>query len=334
MLALYSIEDGRLTPCLAEDGKPAAAPDPVLLARAVWVDLNDPTEDEELFVERQLGVDIPTRQRIFGLEMANRIFEEGDAIHAPAALLVGSAGESPLLTTVYFILRQGTLITVRHGPVKAFDAFVAEACRPNASRVEDGCDVYLGLVGLIVDRLAEVLGQTGASLDAMTEHVFEAENRFRGARMKDFRHVLRQLGARGDMLSKAQESLLSLSRINAYLASVAAADPRRRAQEGHFLSLTGDMRALTDHVNYLSGRIALLLDATTGLINLEQNGISKILSVVSVVFLPPTLVASIYGMNFHRMPELAWPWGYPFALGVMVLSAVLPYLLFKRKGWL
>mgnify|MGYP001401636620 CR=1 FL=1 len=338
MLALYSLDNGRLTPCQAAsaaDGSSAAAPlDPALLARAAWVDLLEPTEEEELFVERELGVNIPTRERIFGLEMANRIIEEGDSIHAPAAILVGSTGDAPMLTTVYFILRGGVLITVRHSPVRGVDAFVAEASRPGGARFEDGYGIYVGLVGLLVDRLAEVLGQVGMALDAMTQHVFGEQNQFRGAQVKDFRRVLRRLGGRGDMLSKARESLLSLSRINAFLAASAASNPRRSALEGHFRSITGDIRALADHVNYLSGRISLLLDATTGLINLEQNSIIKIFSVASVVFLPPTLVASIYGMNFHRMPELGWPLGYPFAIGLMVLSAVLPYLFFKRKGWL
>lgn len=336
MLTLYRLDNGQLSLC-AEDGGSGEVPaslDAGVLAGVAWVDLHEPTEEEEVFIETQLGVNIPTRKQIFGLEMANRIFEEDGAIYAPASILIGSRTDTPSLTTVFFILKNGMLITVRHSPVRVFEVFAQESCRPAAPRHEDGYDLYVGLVELIIDRLAEVLGQAGLALDIMTQNIFEAETRFRRGEIKDFRRVLRRLGARGDMLSKARESLLSLLRINSFLASGAGPNPRRSALEGHFNSIASDVHALTDHVNYLSSRISLLLDATIGLINLEQNGTIKIFSVASVVFLPPTLIASIYGMNFQHMPELNWPFGYPFAIGLMILSAVLPYVFFKRKGWL
>jgi len=336
MLTLYRLDNGRLSLC-ENEGSGSEAPAPLnagQLARAAWIDLHEPTDEEEVFVEKQLGVNIPTRQQIFGLEMANRIVEEDNAIYAPAAILIGSSTDTPSLTTVFFIFKGGTLITVRHSPVRAFDVFVQGACRPSAPKYADGFDIYVGLIELIIDRLAEVLGQAGSALDIMTQNIFEEEKRFRRGEIKDFRRVLRRLGARGDMLSKARESLLSLSRINTFLGSGAGSHPRRKALKGHFESISSDIHALTDHVNYLSSRISLLLDATVGLINLEQNGIIKIFSVASVVFLPPTLIASIYGMNFEHMPELGWPLGYPFAVGLMILSAVLPYVFFKRKGWL
>lgn len=336
MLTLYSLVNGQLSFCAEEgSGADASAPlDAEQLARAAWIDLHEPTDEEEVFVEQQLGVNIPTREQIFGLEMANRIIEEDNVIYAAASILIGSRTDTPSLTTVFFIFRSGVLVTVRHSPVTAFDVFVKESCRPAAPKHKDGYDIYVALIELIVDRLAEVLGQAGSALDIMTQNVFDAEKRFRRGEIKDFRRVLRRLGARGDMLSKARESLLSLLRINSFLASGAGSNPRRSALEGHFNSIASDVHALTDHVNYLSSRISLLLDATIGLINLEQNGTIKIFSVASVVFLPPTLIASIYGMNFHLMPELDWTFGYPFAIGLMILSAVLPYLLFKRKGWL
>ena len=336
MLALYSLKHGHLDFC-GEEGSGPRAPSPLdagLLAEAVWVDLHEPTPEEETFVEQALNINIPTREEIFGLEMANRINEENGAIFAPASILIGGSGDTPVLTTVFFILAGKRLVTVRHSPIRAFETFSNEACKPGASKYADGVGIYIGLMDLITDRLAEVLGQAGASLDIMTQHVFQEELRFRRARIGDFRRVLARLGRRGDMLSKARESLLSLLRITTYLSRALEDVPHRREVRDRLEAISSDIRALTDHVGYLSSRISLLLDATVGLINLEQNGIIKIFSVVSVAFLPPTLIASIYGMNFHRMPELDWPFGYPLAVGAMILSAVLPYLFFKRKGWL
>lgn len=336
MLALYTLRNGHLGFC-GEEGSEPKAPSPLdaaMLAEAVWVDLHEPTLDEELFVERELNINIPTREEIFGLEMANRIIEENGAIYAPASVLVASSGDTPTLTTVFFILAGKRLVTVRHSPIRSFEIFSTEACKPGAPKFSDGAGIYIGLMELITDRLADVLGQAGAALDIMTQHVFQEEQHLRRARIKDFRRVLARLGRRGDMLSKARESLLSLMRITTYLSTALAGVPHRKEAQKRLESIVSDIRALTDHVNYLSSRISLLLDATVGLINLEQNGIIKIFSVVSVAFLPPTLIASIYGMNFHHMPELGWPFGYPLAVGAMVLSAVLPYVYFKRKGWL
>lgn len=341
MLALYSLDSGQLGFCGEEGsesrtgkGQAPAPLDAQQLAEAAWIDLHEPTQEEEVFVERQLNINIPTREQIFGLEMANRIIEENGAIYAPASILVGSNADAPVLTTVFFILAGGKLITVRHSPVRAIEVFASRACKPGAQKYADGFSLYVGLMELLTDRLAEVLGQTGAALDIMTQHVFQEEQRFRRAEIKDFRQVLGHLGRKGDMLSKARESLLSLMRINTFLASGVDGSPHRTDLKGRLDSVVNDIHALTDHVSYLSSRIGLLLDATVGLINLEQNGIIKIFSVASVVFLPPTLIASIYGMNFHRMPELDWPLGYPFAICLMILSGVLPYLFFKRKGWL
>lgn len=336
MLALYSLRNGHLDFC-GEEGSGPQAPAPLdarLLLEAVWIDLHEPTQEEETFVERELNINIPTREQIFGLEMANRITEENGAIYAPASILLTHNGDAPVLTTVFFILAGKRLVTVRHSPIHAFEIFSGEACKSGAPKFADGVGIYMGLMELMTDRLADVLGQAGAALDIMTQHVFQEELRFRRAEIKDFRRVLARLGRRGDMLSKARESLLSLMRINTYLTTALEDMPHRKEVRERLRSISNDIGALTDHVSYLSSRIALLLDATVGLINLEQNGIIKIFSVVSVAFLPPTLIASIYGMNFHHMPELDWPFGYPVAVGLMVLSAVLPYVFFKRKGWL
>jgi magnesium transporter len=134
-----------------------------------------------------------------------------------------------------------------------------------------------------------------------------------------------------------RESLVSIGRMGAYMSAVLDAMKQAKEMKDHrarLKILQRDIASLTDHSSFLSSKINFLLDAVLGLINIEQAGIIKIFSVAAVVFLPPTLVASIYGMNFRVMPELEWTYGYPFAIGLMVLSALLPWLYFKRKGWL
>jgi len=142
-----------------------------------------------------------------------------------------------------------------------------------------------------------------------------------------------RIGDDQDMLAKTRDSLISMGRLMSFLSLPIHVREDKELRE-HVKSLGRDIGSLLDHSAFLASNIGFLLDASMGLINIEQNAIIKIFSVAAVVFLPPTLVASIYGMNFHHMPELDWLYGYPFAIGLMVTSAVLPYLFFKRKGWL
>ncbi len=204
----------------------------------------------------------------------------------------------------------------------------------------------LGLLEAIIDRLADVLERVGNEIDGVSREVFRAKSANASQTGKsrkgkaaevttDLQGLIEQIGRKGDLLTAARESLVSISRLVAYHAALeapvrkGAKDTRQRIK-----LLQRDAGSLGDHAQFLQDKINFLLDATLGLINLEQNQIIKIFTVASVAFLPPTLVASIYGMNFQSMPELNWAIGYPMALGVMVLSALLPFLFFKRKGWL
>ena len=149
--------------------------------------------------------------------------------------------------------------------------------------------------------------------------------------------LIENIGEEGDFTSKMRESLVSIGRVVAFMQAIIDQMRDTKAMKenrARIKILQRDIVSLTDHASFLNGKISFLLDAVLGLISIEQNGIIKIFSVAAVVFLPPTLVASIYGMNFDIMPELNWTYGYPFALGLMVLSAILPFLYFKRKGWL
>jgi magnesium transporter len=200
-------------------------------------------------------------------------------------------------------------------------------------------EAFAGLMGAIVDRLADVLEQIAAELDAVSHHLFHSapieggELRRPAKQDADLRRMLRQIGANGDLASKIRDSLLGLGRIAPYVATLGAAwfaDPVKAQIE----TLQHDIASLSDYDVHLINKVQLLLDATLGLINIEQNNIIKVLTIVSVVGVPPTLVASMYGMNFKGMPELDWAWGYPYGLALIAASAIMPILWFKLRGWL
>jgi magnesium transporter len=290
----------------------------------VWIDLLTPTREEELAVEAALGLDLPTLAEMQEIEPSSRFYQEGGATFMTATLLARSQDETPAATPATFVLANGLLVTVRYAELKAFTLF---AERAPASDLPSGAPVMFGLLDAVVQRLADVLeGQDARVQEASTSI-------FRRPPAGDFRPLLTGLASVQSVTALTRNSLVSLSRLLSYagLAPEIASDAECKA---HLESLQADGQSLTEHASYLSSQVAFLLDAALGLINIEQNGIIKFFSVVAVVFLPPTLVASIYGMNFHHMPELAWLYGYPMAIVMMVASAILPILWFKRRGWL
>jgi magnesium transporter len=193
----------------------------------------------------------------------------------------------------------------------------------------------------VVDRAADHLERVGTIVDDTSRQIFNTDRRSTSRRVRkkapNLQELLEKIGEEGDFNSKMRESLVSIGRLAAFMSAIIEPLKQTREMKDHrsrIKILQRDIISLTDHASFLSGKITFLLEAVLGMISIEQNGIIKIFSVAAVVFLPPTLVASIYGMNFNVMPELKWALGYPFALGLMVLSAILPYLYFKRKGWL
>jgi magnesium transporter len=228
------------------------------------------------------------------------------------------------------------LVTVRYAEPVSFANFRSRR-DANPAQYSTPIRVFHGLTDAIVERIADILENVGAMLENLSVEVFAPP---KGPRpeARDFKEMLARLGRYSDLAAKTRESLLSLSRLFWFYQETSktgkvAAD-EKAAMDAHITTVTRDIAALSDHAAFLSGKVAFLLDATLGLINVEQNAIIKIFSVAAVIFLPPTLVASIYGMNFQHMPELGWSLGYPMAIALMAGSAALPFYLFKRKGWL
>jgi magnesium transporter len=330
MLRAYIRQDDRL---VASDlDATALAP---LGGSAVWYNLTDPTKAEDDFVEQCLGIDIPTRAEMDDIEPSARLYNEDGAEFMTITALVNSDTDEPMKTPITFVLRNNQLVTVRYADPKPFKLFERLVTRPTNNVYTTGEKVMLGLIEAIIDRLAQLLETTGDEIDQISREVFGNKSRMPTRKTRDLETLIERIGKKGDILTLARESLVSITRLSSFHQSSetqngkAARDLRQELKV-----LQRDAAALSDHAAFLNAKINFLLDATLGLINLEQNQIIKIFSVAAVVFLPPTLVASVYGMNFDAMPELHFSFGYPLALLLMVISAILPFWFFKRRGWL
>jgi magnesium transporter len=301
--------------------------------RAVWLDLVGPTYQEDKLVERTLGIAVPTREEMQEIEVTSRLYVENGAVFMTATLMCQADSDNPKTTAVTFILAGHRLITVRYDEPRPFTIVgtkLARACPANVS----GETVMLDLLDAVVDRAADILEKIGADVDQVSHDIFEPDDSSAAARSRSYQDILRAIGRKGDLTSKVRESLVSIHRVLVYLANEADNTKWAKDQRTSLKGMQRDVHSLSDHSTYLSSKITFLLDALLGMVSLEQNNIIKIFSVAAVVFMPPTLIASIYGMNFKHLPELDFDYGYPMALVLMIGAAVLPYLFFKWKKWL
>jgi len=299
---------------------------------ALWIDLIEPTRDEDRTIERHLGIEIPTREEMADIEPSEILYRENNARYMTARILCHSETETPKLTDVSFILTERVLVTVRYDEPRAFSMFMTRAVKPGGCRHQPEA-VLDGLIETIIDRAAEILASVGQRIDTISRNVFETE-RAGTRRAAGFRAALKALGRKGDIISNVRESMVSVERLLLFLSASMPRPQRASGFQAEWRTALRDVQSIEEHATFLSSKVQFLLDATLGLVTIEQNDIIKLFSVMSVVFLPPTLVASIYGMNFKLMPELDWHLGYPWAIVLMIVSAVLPYLFFRWKRWL
>ncbi len=315
--------------------EPSGAPgDAVELPRgATWIDLLRPSKEEETLVEEEFDLAVPTREDMVEIEPSSRLYEEEGTLHLTASVLSGVHEGEPATVPVTFLLTKDRLVTVRYDDPKSFQAFIShldrqpELCRSAASTL-------VFLLDAIVERAADVLEEVAAHTDHLKDTIFKRETGAERKRITNeaLEELMLEIGRAEGALSKVRESLASLTRLISYL--LFALPKYEPGEVSHLKTVARDVSSLTDMAAFMSSNITFLLDAALGLINIQQNAIIKIFSVAAVIFLPPTLVGTVYGMNFDHMPELHWVLGYPFALVLMVLSAILPYLWFKKKGWL
>ncbi|HTH96048.1 MAG TPA: magnesium transporter CorA family protein [Stellaceae bacterium] len=306
-------------------------------SHAVWIDLIDATPEERKYVEQCTGLYIPTMEDLSEIETSSRLYVEDGAVFMSTPLLVASDINQPRTTPAGFVLSPKYLITVRFADLKAWKTTRDKLIRMDAALITPG-GILATLLDSQVDRLADVLEKVGADLDAVSKRIFRtdtaAATRRPAQEDANLRRKLQSIGQSGDLVSKIRECLLGIGRICPYLCGNAPPSSLTSDTRQHIATLATDVASLNDYDAFLSNKVQFLLDATLGLINIEQNNIIKVLTIVSVVGVPPTLVASMYGMNFKNMPELSWSWGYPYGLAMILISAIGPLLWFKWKGWL
>lgn len=319
MIYLYGRKGGRLVQ-LADDTP---------CEEAVWIDLYRPTDEQVARVEA-LGFSVPTLADMEEIEISNRLYHE-DGYDTMIVVLPGQTPEKEQLTSpVAFLLGATQLVTVRHHAPRPFETFAQRA-----EKSSTGCGsvshIFLGLIEEILGRQADLLEGIGRTLDLSSRTVFAGDA---VQRPQVLEAALTTIGGEGETLSRVRLGLMTLERAMAYFSQTLDDRPDSKLLKTQAKARLRDLQALAVHADFLSSRLSFATDATLGMVNLAQNMTVRIVSVVAVLFLPPTLIASIYGMNFRIMPELDQGWGYPFALVMMVGSALATYLFFKWKNWL
>ncbi|MBX3726830.1 MAG: magnesium transporter CorA family protein [Xanthomonadales bacterium] len=321
-----------LSSYIARDGRVEVADTIAALhdADLVWVDLLDPSAEERLAVEQRFGLAVPSQAEMGEIEPSNRLYEEDGALFMTATLVAHVETGSPRSAPVTFILGEGQLITLRYIDPKSFRTYAGHL---HKARLADKrpVGVFTGLLETVVARQADILERISLDADQISAHVFRPGE---VQQAKPPAELLKDIGRCGELTSRLREAVVSTIRLLTWFGHPENGYQKDPGVRERIKSLGRDLASLADFANYQSNKVQFLLDATLGRINIEQTNIIKIFSVAAAAFLPPTLIASIYGMNFEVMPELGWRFGYPLALVAMVLSAVLPLWYFKRRGWL
>ncbi|GGB08615.1 magnesium transport protein CorA [Brucella endophytica] len=330
MIRIYCLDTDHLI--LVEEEAGSSLP-----INAVWIDLLNPTPDEEKTVETWIGADIPTHADMVDIAESSRFYMENGAQYLTAPILYTVGKDHRKTAPISFVLSGKLLVTARYSEPRAFGLYIERAMKPGNGLIDAKCSglaILLGLLEAATDRLADILEAVSEKIEEESQSIFHIRAHERPMTNKDFRLLLTHIGGQGAFLSKVRESLAGIGRLLVYVTTNLPASGADKDKRAWIKSLERDAQSLENYVDFLSNKINFLLDTVVGLISVEQNAIIKIFSVAAVGFMPPTLIASIYGMNFHFMPELKETWGYPMALILMVISAILPLVYFRKKGWL
>jgi magnesium transporter len=301
---------------------------------ATWIDLEEPTKEEEALVERCIHVGVPTQDEMAEIEPSSRLYERNGTLYMTVSVLFGVQEGQPRTAPISFVLAGNRLVTVRYATPKPIRAFTEHA-RRDGDLVKDAPTALVRMLDAIIDRLADELETVSADIEQISGHIFHREMDERRIPAARLTALLTRIGRAQTLLTKARYSAVSMLRMLSFLSGSSRVHEGSGAELRHHIgSLTTDATSLSEHASYLADNLQFLLDASLGLISIEQNAAMKLFSWAAVVFLPPTLIAGIFGMNFHHMPELDWYYGYPMSLALMLMSAVGPYLYFKRRGWI
>ncbi len=301
----------------------------------IWIDMIEPTAEEDQKVQRYIGAAIPTRSDPDYAEPAESHHAENGVRYLQASV-ISEPEDTPDVTDVTFVVAPVALVTVRYYACESFDIFGQKLGKATSPPSPDA--IAIGLVNTTINRSARALNKAGVSLDAIASRVFRAKDN-KENRNQIYSDTLWDLGREDEKISNLRESMVSIERLLLFLAAdsnddVAKQDKAQKAVRAATKTALRDLQSLEEDASFKAQKVQFLLDATLGLINLAQNDIIKLFSVLAVIFMPPTVIASIYGMNFKVMPELEWSFGYPMAIVLMICAAVLPYVFFRWKKWL
>ncbi|HEY3815156.1 MAG TPA: magnesium transporter CorA family protein [Caulobacteraceae bacterium] len=315
---------------------PAARPPrgkPVPHESSVWLDLESPSDDEIATVEGLIGIKLPTLADLSAIEFSSRLRRDGDVLYLSAPFVSQADTPDYAPSPVGFVVTPERLVTIRYSSFVAFDQTAEHLTDEDRS---SAMGVFTALLEAVVDRLADLLEKASAELDALSRRAFREDEvkRRRAARSTQIqRHALSQVGGLGDRLSQVRDALLGVERVVTYVAEI-----RKGRHDEHVMlrlnAIHADLTSLNDYETRLSDKIQFLLDAILGFISVQQNDIFKVLTIASVVGIPPTFLASMYGMNFLTMPEYHWHYGYAYGLAMIALSTLIPIAWFKWRGWI
>jgi magnesium transporter len=320
MLSAFVLSDGKLMQVRAD------AEEDLTRKETIWIDLADPTEEERELVQSVFRLELPEDEELQNLQASARYYQDEHGVHIRSTFIQNS-DQTPSNVTMSFTLHEGRLLTVHDEDLTFLRLFRMQA-RAGTVIVNDAMDILLGCYELAVEQDADVLEEMYKTLDEVAALVLSRDKHITGSVMRD---NIERIAAQEDLNGKVRLDLMDNRRALSFLLRSRVVSPAHtQAVKG----ILRDIESLNGHTGFISDKINFLMDALLGMINLEQNKIIKIFSIAAVVFLPPTLVASVYGMNFDIMPELRWPWGYPSALLLMIFAGAAPYLYFRRKGWL
>jgi magnesium transporter len=320
MLGAFVLVEGRVVQTRIDDREDLTRKD------LIWVDLAYPTQQERELVRSVFPLELPDDEELQDLEASARYYQDQHGIHIRSTF-VQTVEETAAIVTMSFSLHQGRLLTVHDDDLSVLRLFRMQA-RSGRRLVGDAGDILLGCYELGVERDADALEQIYGALDEVGAVVLSRKDHITSRVMRE---NVERIAAQEDLNSKVRLDLIDNRRALSFLLRSRALSPEQMQRVKGVLR---DIDSLTGHTGFIFDKINFLMDALLGMINLEQNKIIKIFSIVAVVFLPPTLVASIYGMNFENMPEIKWAWGYPVALFFMVIAGAAPYVYFRKKGWL
>lgn len=327
MILAYIIRNGSIV-------QTEIVPGDELPANMVWIDMHAPSVDEKKYIEKCFNIDVLTSEEISRIEVISPFYKSKEAYYMTMTTISRNENEHFDGTPFTSVMTNNCLITLHYSEMAVIETFL------NLTRHE--IDIYKipsvllsALTEIFINDVGEILEKTGNEMDALIQKVFDTrKDPDKTLNSNNYNDIIAKVGNTGNTISRCRESLMSINRLIIYFTQI---EREKTPHKDHVLRLkhmSREISSLTEYANFLSQRISFLLDATLGLLSVEQNIIVKVFTIASAVLMPPTLIASIYGMNFKHMPETSWDYGYPIALFLMLISAVIPFLYFKKKGWL